>query len=307
MNSGVVIKNLGSATGTFVDGKPVEESLLLPGQIVRLGDIELCLESESPPIKILAPTTPSPPKNLPLAEKGFFARIPEAFSYPFKGNGLILLISGTVFFGLVKTAGSFTGFLGPYGFVIGAGIGIFVTGYLFSYAKSIITSTANGEASPPDWPDCTEWQDDIVEPFFQLVGLIALYFGPAIILQWWHPADPALANVISVATVVLGALLAPMGVMALAMLDNLGALNPILLIVSVARIPLSYLVAATFFELLVLVCLKAGDFINLLLPVPVLPGLVSGFLKLYLTLAAMRLLGQLFVAKKNELGWFNRN
>ena len=306
MNSGVVIKNLNSATGTFVDGKSVQESLLLPGQIVRLGDIELCLESESPPAQILAPITPPPPKNLPLAEKSFFARIPEAFSYPFKGNGLILLISGTVFFGFVKTARSFTGFLGPYGFVVGGGIGIFITGYLFSYAKSIIASTANGEAGPPDWPDYNEWQEDIVEPFCQLAGLVALYFGPAIILQWWRPV-PELAGAFSLTALVFGALLAPMGVMALAMLDNLGALNPILLIVSVARIPLCYLAAAAAFELLMLVYLKSDEFINLLLPVPVFPGLLSGFLKLYLTLAAMRLLGQLFVSKKNELGWFNQN
>ncbi|HEY5044117.1 MAG TPA: FHA domain-containing protein, partial [Verrucomicrobiae bacterium] len=218
MNSGVVIKDLGSATGVFVDGKAVQESLLLPGQIVRLGDIELCLESVAQPVKVLTPISPSPPKGLPLEEKGFFACIPEAFAYPCKGNGLVLLISGTIFFGVAGAARSFTGWLGPYGFVIGLGIGVFVTGYLFNYAKSIITSTANGEAAPPNWPDFTEWQEDIAEPFFQLAGLVVLYFGPAIILQWWHPAGPAWAGVISLAAIGLGALLAPMGVMALAML-----------------------------------------------------------------------------------------
>lgn len=307
MEAGVVIKSLDSSKQTSVDGQAVTESLLLPGQVLRLGDIELCLEADLTPAPVPAPASPAPLDVQPLEEKGFFARIPEVFSYPFKGNGLVLLIGGTVFFGLAGMAQHLAGFFGPYGFVIGLGVGVFMTGYLFNFAKSIIASTVNGESGPPDWPDYTEWQEDILEPCLQLFGLVVLYFGLAIVLRWWHPAGPAMASALSLAAIGFGALLAPMGMMALALLDNIAALNPILLIVSIVRIPLSYLAAAAIFELLVWVYLRSGDLINLLLPVPVLPGLISGFLKLYLTLAAMRILGHLYVTKKDELGWFKQN
>ena len=66
--------------------------------------------------------------------------------------------------------------LGPYGFVPAGILAVFGAGYVFSYAKSIITSSANGEETPPDWPDVTEWQEDIVQPFGQMVALLVLDF-----------------------------------------------------------------------------------------------------------------------------------
>jgi pSer/pThr/pTyr-binding forkhead associated (FHA) protein len=47
----VVIKDLNSTNGTFINGEPVvSEAVLKPGQILRLGQIEMRLESgEAPP------------------------------------------------------------------------------------------------------------------------------------------------------------------------------------------------------------------------------------------------------------------
>jgi hypothetical protein len=45
MEEGVTIRDLESTNGTFVDGKPVREARLSNGQIVRLGDVELSVES----------------------------------------------------------------------------------------------------------------------------------------------------------------------------------------------------------------------------------------------------------------------
>ena len=62
-----------------------------------------------------------------------------------------------------------------------------ITGYLFNYTKSIITSTASGRPDPPDWPDFGDWKDDILMPYLQLFGLLALAFGPALIIAVWRP------------------------------------------------------------------------------------------------------------------------
>jgi hypothetical protein len=48
MSSGVTVKDLGSSSGTFIGDEPVTESLLLPGQILRLGDVQLRLTDTTP-------------------------------------------------------------------------------------------------------------------------------------------------------------------------------------------------------------------------------------------------------------------
>lgn len=52
MDSGVVLRDLESTNGTFVNDKPVREAKLSPGEIVRLGDVELLVESVDAKIAI---------------------------------------------------------------------------------------------------------------------------------------------------------------------------------------------------------------------------------------------------------------
>ena len=367
--SGVVVKDLGSINGTFVNDVMVDEARLSNGQTLRLGDVVMRFESDqiplAPPIRSAVSSgrgaaggMPSPPDkptaavckfhphiiaqflcpkcgktfcnfcvNLrqgrnfcracgvecsplerapvsPAPNKSFFSLATGALGYPFKGDGLTLLICGVVFFLVLGFAKTLLGVLGPYAFVLVIMIEIFGMGYVFSYAKSIITATANGEDAPPDWPEITEWQADIARPFCQMVGLLALTFGPTAVLRWWQPGTETFAHGITIAAAVLGALMAPMGMLALAMFDSLGALNPFLLVTSMLRIPLQYFAAAAVFELLTAVYFLAGDTIGLLIPIPILPGIISVFLNLYLTLAGMRILGLLYRIKADQLGWF---
>ena len=84
----LLVRDLQSTNGTFVDGQKVTEGVLKPGQILRLGEVELRLEisasSEKMPVpntsfvtKMLATKTvphapkippPEPPKPVPVAE-----------------------------------------------------------------------------------------------------------------------------------------------------------------------------------------------------------------------------------------------
>src|ERR1044072_4777016 len=43
--SDIVIKDLGSTNGTFINGEKIEEAVLKPGQILRVGMIEMRLET----------------------------------------------------------------------------------------------------------------------------------------------------------------------------------------------------------------------------------------------------------------------
>jgi pSer/pThr/pTyr-binding forkhead associated (FHA) protein len=53
--SEIFIRDLNSTNGSFIGGNKIEESVLKPGQILRLGQVELKLEVEG-----AAPTAPAP-------------------------------------------------------------------------------------------------------------------------------------------------------------------------------------------------------------------------------------------------------
>src|SRR2546422_11745909 len=44
----VMVKDLNSTNGTFINGEKISESVLKPGQILRLGQIEMRLETDTP-------------------------------------------------------------------------------------------------------------------------------------------------------------------------------------------------------------------------------------------------------------------
>ena len=56
--SDVVIKDLNSTNGSFINGEKISETVLKPGQTLRLGQIELQLLTEGMPIP--APKAPAP-------------------------------------------------------------------------------------------------------------------------------------------------------------------------------------------------------------------------------------------------------
>jgi hypothetical protein len=63
-NDGVLLRDLESTNGTFVNDEQVREIQLVPGQIVRLGDVELLVETIDAKIEIptfFNPELPAPP------------------------------------------------------------------------------------------------------------------------------------------------------------------------------------------------------------------------------------------------------
>ena len=54
---GVLVRDLQSTNGTFIDGQPVSEAWILPGQVLQLGTLPLRLEREV--VSISVPTLPT--------------------------------------------------------------------------------------------------------------------------------------------------------------------------------------------------------------------------------------------------------
>jgi pSer/pThr/pTyr-binding forkhead associated (FHA) protein len=67
----VVIHDLNSTNGTFINGEKITESVLKPGQTLRLGQVELRLEAEGAPTSSAPPpaSKPAAPSSSPASSK----------------------------------------------------------------------------------------------------------------------------------------------------------------------------------------------------------------------------------------------
>lgn len=63
----VVVKDLNSTNGTFINGEKISESVLKPGQTLRLGQIELKLEDGA--VSAGSPASAAPPAPAPAGSK----------------------------------------------------------------------------------------------------------------------------------------------------------------------------------------------------------------------------------------------
>jgi hypothetical protein len=63
----VTVKDLGSANGTFIDLAPVQECELRSGQTLRLGEVELLYDADTPDDLTAVAPTPSPPAAVSAA------------------------------------------------------------------------------------------------------------------------------------------------------------------------------------------------------------------------------------------------
>ncbi len=418
-SAGVLLKDLGSTNGTFVNRAPVREALLLSGHHVRLGMVDMLFEAAKPatpdaPITIPAGVRPPPavavrlaapqkvaanppPRDPPIpppvpastggsaratdardvgaayckfhpktlarylcehcqkfycdmcvitrtvgaipgkycrscgeacvavrphlpqaaSPRGFFARLPESFVYPFRGNGFLLMIAGSFLYFLWQ--------VGQYLLVHGGGlrslfmggvIQVFIGGYLFAYAQSVVQTTAVEERELPQLAGISGVWDDVLLPFLQMLGLILACFSPALILLAFAAAMqlPVLA-VAALPVFLLGFLYLPMGFLAVVILDTLKALNPLVIVPSILRVPGAYLVTLVLLaavygiralgDLVIATVFEEGfstksmTMLFLMLIVKAL-WCFAGF---YVLIVTLRILGLLYVTKKEKLGW----
>jgi len=238
----------------------------------------------------------------------FFTSFRGSFKYPFSGDGLALLLGGTLFFGFLDSANYICRHsvaLGMRAMSMRAFIFTFIlaTGYLFSYLKNVIYSTAQGDRHPPDWPELTEWQADIVSPMFQFVMVTLMSFGPAIALQIWSEGDyPWLVGAVAL----LGCVYFPMAFLAVAMFDTLAALNPLFVVGSILRVPREYAVAAVVFTGIVGLRWLSGSALAALLRIPLAPTILADLICLGLLIVEARILGLLYLSQKGILRWFEK-
>jgi hypothetical protein len=242
----------------------------------------------------------------PRSEAGFFTRLPGAFIYPFKGSGSLVLIMATLVFAGLD--------------VISGGISIFAKvialGYLFSYMQSIIHCTSVGDDEIANLPG----MDGLFGAFFTLVGTVAFCFGVPIglaVAKFFFDVDMIPWSAVLV-TALLSCLYFPMAFLAVALKDSVMAANPLLVVPSICKVPLEYLVTAILITgvfgirilgSLVTSAAKATGFATHDMSVLLVTfglRLFWAFASVYLLTVGMRILGLLYVTKQHKLGWYNR-
>ena len=243
-----------------------------------------------------------------VEKKNFFANLPAAFLYPFQGSGVVFLVAGTVFFAILEFLRAFAFF--PF-FAVWI-INVIYVGYTFAFVQGIIQTAAEGSDAPASWPDISDFWSDICVPFFQMAGLFVACFGPGLGAAIWAGADYATYGEVNVARIaiagvllLIGAAYFPMAFLALAMSDTVFAINPLVVIPAIARIPLEYM--AVLFVAGMIFSAKVVQLVLLeFVPIPVLPHLIAAGMGLYFLIVQARMLGLMYCAKREQLGWFSR-
>jgi hypothetical protein len=239
--------------------------------------------------------------------KGFFAQVPGVFVYPFRGSGFLVLIVATMLFAALERMSGIASIL----------ITIAAVGYLFSFMQTIIHSTAAEDNEMPGLPG----MDDLFMGCFRLLGCVLISFGIAIglaCLGYFKEEMRDTAYMGAIAGVVFGCIYFPMALLAVAMKDSVAAANPLVVMPAIFKAPLEYLVTVVLLGAVFGIRVLGGvvvtmlsmdtyttrDMSKLLLTL----GLSAfwSFISVYLLTVNMRLLGLLYVTKKDKLGWFRR-
>jgi hypothetical protein len=251
-------------------------------------------------VRVLIQQAP-PPAN-------FYKSVPGAFVYPLKGMGIIFLVFMTLFFSAAPMAQGFRVYLQ-----------VIIGGYLFAYLQTIIQSTAMDDKGEPAFPDITNFAEDIVNPFFQLLGTTLFCFGPAILLAIVRMnTDLPFLGIAIIPAAVLGCIYFPMAFLAVAMLDTVAAVNPLVIVPSILKLIKPYLITIAIFFFVALLEWLSNTALDYFFKGKVntkdmgefmlrIGAVVAGkFISIYLLSVNARILGLLYVSKKEELGWFAR-
>ena len=205
-----------------------------------------------------------------------------------------MLVFGTVFFLILKAA-SMTPVYGLTAALVGGG-------YLWAYMMKIIRSSAKGDEELPDWPDLGDFWNDIVVPFFGVLIVVVCAFVPAGVYFLVGSRGGGLSAPVLLALGACGFLYIPMALITLTIFGLGGALNPIFVVVSILKVFWQYFVACVVLAVLVgLRVVGAAYFARYGL---FMWAAVDGLVSFYFLVVEMRILGLIYYANEDRLGWF---
>ncbi len=228
-----------------------------------------------------------------LEEKPFFQHLPDVIKYPLTGGGLFMLGVGAVFFSVLL-------FFSSYAFLVGMIGYVFVGGYLSSFMMKIVSHTADGEIDLPDWPDISDWWDDIISPMFEMILVTLISYLPLVAYILYGVSTRGLSPVAVLALLIIGTLYEPMALISMSIHRSAGALNPVSLTAAILKVPKDYLIACS---VLFLIFVLKWLFLYYI-PIPLFGPFIDNFIMLYLFVVEMRMLGLIYYTNRTKFEWF---
>ncbi len=228
-----------------------------------------------------------------LEEKPFFRHLPDVIKYPLSGGGLFMLGVGAVFVTVLL-------FFSSYAFLVGVIGYVFVGGYLASYLMKIVSHTADGEIDLPDWPDISDWWDDIISPMFEMILVTLTSYLPLVAYIVYGVSTRDLSPVAALALLIIGTLYEPMALISMSIHRSARALNPVLLTPAILKVPKDYLIACSVLFLIFVLKWLFRYYVQ----IPLLGPFIDNFIMLYLLVVEMRILGLIYYTNRTKLGWF---
>lgn len=233
----------------------------------------------------------------------FFGELKKAFSYPLYGDSIFILIVGALFFWVFDT---FRMILNQFPLLglIGAFIFVLTTGYLFAFMKDIMLTSAYGEDELPAWPEFENFFEDMIRPYLMLAAALIMSFAPLAIFMILS-ADMGDAFRVSgiFAAVGIGLLYFPMALLAMSIADSFMALNPVIVILSIAKIGAPYIGVVLILSLIVLIRLFGGAVCQAVIPYELVSSLLINVFSIYCFCVYMRILGRMYYKYSGRLGW----
>lgn len=210
----------------------------------------------------------------------FLRSLPDAFAYPFRGQGWVAVAAAGVLLALAGglQAVPFVGLIFQLVYVT------ILLGYLVETLFHCVLRTAEGQDAFDEWPDFTNAWDSAVAPLLRLGSLLLAAAAPACLLA----AALGKTHAVVFVGLGLGALYLPMTLIAWLCRNDLGAMNPIHACRILARAPAAYLALC-----LLVVCISAaGSAVQVALAaIPFAGAPLAQAAGVYGLLATARLLG----------------
>ena len=236
--------------------------------------------------KISVPPEQNPEQKRPA--------IIDIFLYPTSTHGLTIL---GIIVGIPFLIGLLAFFAGPFGFFItipGFFVMAVIAVYTLWYFCQCIRESAEGETRAPDVLIDAPSLFDMGWQSLRMAVCLAFFTAPPIIYNRFIGKVDTILYLLLAYT----ALFFPIGLLAVVMHDEITALNPLLLIRSIAKTFFSYIKLVILFYLVGLLLFSA---IKLFLHLPSLSSLVKRAALLYLLMVMAHLLGRFYWINKERL------
>jgi hypothetical protein len=251
-----------------------------------------------------------------VTEAGFFQRLPDAFVYPVRGGGVMMLVAGTVLLVFLRAGANLMLWGTIRAIIYSLIIQVVIGGYLYAFLQSVIQTTTTGDREMPSLPGISNVWEDIIVPCLQFIGMALICFGPAFAVAIGAAVTGAPGFKLALLpALIMGYLYFPMAFLAVSVLDTVAAANPIFVVPSILKVFREYLVTLALLAGVVVLRGIGDAFVARLFPEGMLTKSVGKLVLMfgmytfwsvfgfYLLVVSMRILGQLFVTRNDRLGW----